>query len=134
MVDKIPVAYNVGHLPWRTATPRNPTGKYLIALNKLSHGRHVSVGPSIPESSQLIDISGEKMKLLYDAFTEAEPHYAHDDAGGPGEADRGLHEGGQRNPNAIWDQKDAGVVQAAAGHVTVKMVAVRSTFYPQRSR
>lgn len=54
----------------------HPQGKYLVALNKLSHGRYLSVGPSQPESSQLIDISGEKMKLIYDPFTEPEPHYA----------------------------------------------------------
>jgi len=45
-------------------------------LNKLSHGRHLSVGPSQPEASQLIDMTGEKMRLLYDAFTEPEPHCA----------------------------------------------------------
>ena len=41
----------------------HPKGKYLVGLNKLSHGRHLPVGPSQPESSQLVDISEEKMKL-----------------------------------------------------------------------
>jgi hypothetical protein len=36
-------------------------------MNKLSKGRHVSVGPSQPESSQLIDIGGEKMEMVYEA-------------------------------------------------------------------
>lgn len=76
VVDKIPVAYNIGHLVAPEGDTMHPKGKYVIALNKLSHGRHISVGPSQPESSQLIDVSGEKMKLLYDAFTEPEPHYA----------------------------------------------------------
>ncbi|MBI5464575.1 MAG: Sec-dependent nitrous-oxide reductase, partial [Ignavibacteriales bacterium] len=70
VVDKVPVSYNIGHLCAAEGDTRHPQGKYVIALNKLSHGRHLSVGPSQPESSQLVDISGEKMKLLYDAFTE----------------------------------------------------------------
>ena len=45
-------------------------------MNKLSAGRHVNVGPSQPESSQLIDISGEKMKMIAEAYTEPEPHFA----------------------------------------------------------
>ena len=32
------------------ATPRQPYGQYLVAMNKLSKGRHLSVGPSQPES------------------------------------------------------------------------------------
>jgi len=76
VVDKIPVSYNIGHLVTAEGDSKSPDGNYLVALNKLSKGRHLSVGPSIPESAQLIDISGDKMKLLYDAFTEPEPHYA----------------------------------------------------------
>ncbi|MEK9137881.1 MAG: Sec-dependent nitrous-oxide reductase, partial [Bacteroidota bacterium] len=76
VVDKIPVSYNIGHLTASEGDTKHPTGEFLVALNKLSHGRHLSVGPSQPEASQLIDISGEKMGLLYDAFTEPEPHYA----------------------------------------------------------
>ena len=45
-------------------------------MNKLSAGRHVNVGPSQPESSQLIDISGDKMKMVAEAYTEPEPHFA----------------------------------------------------------
>ena len=76
VVDKLPVAYNIGHLVAAEGDSMSPDGNYLVALNKLSKGRHLSVGPSIPESAQLIDITGDKMKLLYDAFTEPEPHYA----------------------------------------------------------
>ena len=45
-----------------------------MALNKLSHGRHMNVGPSQPESSQLIGISWREDEVAYDAFTEPEPH------------------------------------------------------------
>jgi nitrous-oxide reductase len=129
VVDKIPVSYNIGHLAACEGDTRNPDGKYLVALNKLSKGRHLSVGPSQPESSQLIDISGEKMQLLYDAFTEPEPHYAQII-----KADK-LHpievypKEENTDPNAIWDVKDAGMTRDGK-HVTVKMVAVRTNFTP----
>lgn len=129
VVDKIPVSYNIGHLTAAEGDTKNPDGKYLIALNKLSHGRHLSVGPSQPESSQLIDISGEKMNLLYDAFTEPEPHYAQII-----KADK-LHpievysKEENKNPKAIWDIKDAKIVRNGK-NVEVSMVAVRSSFEP----
>ncbi len=132
VADKIPVAYNIGHLCAAHGDTVSPQGKYLIALNKISRGRHLPVGPSIPESSQLVDITGEKMKLLYDAFTEAEPHYATMIKADRLKVIETYTKADNTNPNATWDQKDAGVVRATAGHVEVKIVAVRSTFYPQR--
>ena len=131
VVDKIPVSYNIGHLCAAEGDTKHPQGKYLIALNKLSHGRHLSVGPSQPESSQLIDISGEKMSLLYDAFTEPEPHNAQ-----MIKADK-LHpievyqKEDNRHPKAIWDVKDAKVVRNGR-NVEVYMVAVRSSFEPSK--
>src|SRR5262249_18821296 len=129
VVDKIPVAYNIGHLAAAEGDTMHPQGKYLVALNKLSHGRHLSVGPSQPESSQLVDITGEKMKLLYDAFTEPEPHYAQ-----IVKADK-LHpievypKEANHHPLAVWDGKDAGVTRNG-DKVLVKAVLVRSTITP----
>ena len=131
VVDKIPVSYNIGHLCAAEGDTKHPDGKYLIALNKLSHGRHLSVGPSQPEASQLIDIGGEKMGLLYDAFTEPEPHYAQII-----KADK-LHpievypKEENKNPKAIWDVKDAKVVRNGK-NVEVYMTAVRSSFEPNK--
>jgi hypothetical protein len=76
VVDKVPMSYSIGHLTAAHGDTVKPHGKWLVGLNKLSHGRHLSVGPSQPESSQLVDITEEKMKLLLDFFTEPEPHYA----------------------------------------------------------
>ncbi len=129
VLDKIPVSYNIGHLCVPGSDTMHPAGKYVIALNKLSHGRHISVGPSQPESSQLIDITGDKMKLLYDAFTEPEPHYAQMirvDRLKPIEV---YTKEDNKNPNAIWDVKDARVDHNGT-NVTVKMTAVRSSFAP----
>ena len=129
VVDKIPVSYSIGHLSAAEGDTVSPDGNYLVALNKLSHGRHLSVGPSQPESSQLIGISEEKMKLLYDAFTEPEPHYAQ-----IVKADK-IHpievypKEENKHPLAIWDVKDAGVTRNGS-KVTIKMVAVRSTLTP----
>jgi nitrous-oxide reductase len=129
VVDKIPVSYNIGHLCAAEGDTKSPDGKYLIAMNKLSHGRHVSVGPSQPESSQLIDIGGEKMALLYDSFTEPEPHYAQlikADKLAPIEV---YPKEENKHPQAIWDVKDAKVVRNGK-NVEVYMVAVRSSFTP----
>jgi len=129
VVDKIPVAYNVGHLVTAEGETVNPDGNYLVSLNKLSKGRHLSVGPSIPESAQLIDISGEKMKLLYDAFTEPEPHYAvmiKADKLSPYEV---YKKDKNTNPNAIWSDEEVRV-ERNGKKVVVWMMAVRSFFAP----
>lgn len=129
VVDKIPVSYNIGHLAAAEGDTVSPDGKYLVALNKLSHGRHLSVGPSQPESSQLIDISGEKMKLLYDAFTEPEPHYAQIIKADKIKPIEVYPKEENKHPHAIWDVKDA-KVERSGNRVTVKMIAVRSSFEP----
>ncbi|MGE5047691.1 MAG: Sec-dependent nitrous-oxide reductase [Deltaproteobacteria bacterium] len=129
VVDKTPMSYSIGHLSAAEGDTVSPKGKYLVGLNKLSHGRHLSVGPSQPESSQLVDISEEKMKLLYDAFTEPEPHYAQ-----IVKADK-LHpievypKEENKHPLAIWDVKDAGV-KREGNKVIVRTVLVRSTSTP----
>ncbi|HXG01102.1 MAG TPA: cupredoxin domain-containing protein, partial [Bacteroidota bacterium] len=129
VVDKVPVSYNIGHLCASEGDTKNPTGEYLVALNKLSHGRHLSVGPSQPESSQLIDISGEKMNLLYDAFTEPEPHYAQMIKADKLKPIEVYPKEENKHPKAIWDVKDTKVVRSGK-NVEVYMVAVRSTLEP----
>jgi len=132
VVDKMPVAYNIGHLVSAEGDSMSPDGNYLVALNKLSKGRHLSVGPSIPESAQLIDISGDKMKLLYDAFTEPEPHYAviiKADKLNPVEVYKKDDPYWHKNPNAIWSVEEARV-ERRGKTVEVWMMAVRSFFAP----
>jgi len=129
VVDKVPMSYSIGHLAAAEGDTVNPDGKYLVGLNKLSHGRHLSVGPSQPESSQLVDITEEKMKLLSDSFTEPEPHYAQiikADKLNPIEV---YLKEESKHPLAVWDVNDAGSTREA-NKVTVKMVAVRSSFTP----
>jgi nitrous-oxide reductase len=129
VLDKIPVSYNIGHLSAAEGDTKSPDGKYLVAMNKLSHGRHMSVGPSQPESSQLIDIGGEKMALLYDSFTEPEPHYAQICKADKLRPIEVYPKEENKNPKAIWDVKDAKIVRNGK-NVEVQMVAVRSSFEP----
>jgi nitrous-oxide reductase len=58
VTDKIDVYYSIGHLMASEGDTRNPTGEYVVALDKLSKSRYLSVGPTHPEAAQLIDIRG----------------------------------------------------------------------------
>ena len=76
VLDQLPIHYNVGHLVSMEGDSVSPDGKYLVALNKLSIDRFNPVGPLHPQNHQLIDISGDKMELLYDMpLPLGEPHY-----------------------------------------------------------
>lgn len=76
VVDRIPTYYSIGHLMIPGGDSKKPWGKYVVALNKITKDRYLPTGPEICQAAQLIDISGDKMKLLLDFPTVGEPHYA----------------------------------------------------------
>jgi len=77
VLDKLSIHYNIGHLMTMEGDSVSPDGKYLVALNKLAIDRFNPVGPLHPQNHQLIDISNDKMQLLYDMpLPLGEPHYA----------------------------------------------------------
>ena len=76
VVDRIQVHYSVGHLMIPGGDSRQPWGKYLVSLNKITKDRYLPTGPELAQSAQLIDISGDKMRMLLDFPTMGEPHYA----------------------------------------------------------
>jgi nitrous-oxide reductase len=77
VLDKVPVHYNVGHISAAEGDTVSPDGKYLVSMNKWAIDRFAPVGPLLPQNFQLIDISGDKMKVVYDLpIPLGEPHYA----------------------------------------------------------
>jgi len=135
VLDKISIHYNIGHLVAMEGEAVNPAGKYLISLNKLAIDRFNPVGPLHPQNHQLIDISGDKMELLYDMPVPlGEPHYATAIAAdklkplvryryGTNSRTGGKHEGAVR-PGQERIERDGDVV-------TVYMTAIRSHFTPE---
>ena len=129
ILDKMPVHYNIGHLVIGGSDTKEPYGQYLVAMNKLSKGRHLSVGPSQPESSELLDISGQKMAMLYESYTEPEPHFAQilkADRIKPIEV---YPKGENHDPNAVWSADQTSVTRTG-NKVEIKMMAIRSRFVP----
>jgi len=76
VLDRIPVYYSIGHLMIPGGDSSQPWGEYLVALNKITKDRYLPTGPELAHAAQLIDISGDKMRLLLDFPTMGEPHYA----------------------------------------------------------
>lgn len=131
VLDKMPVHFSIGHLVIGGSDTKNPYGKWLVAMNKLSKGRHISVGPSQPESSQLIDISGDKMKMVAEAYTEPEPHFAQIIAVKDLNPIEVYPKDENKDPNAVWDASETGVTREG-DKVTAKVLAIRSRFVPDR--
>ncbi|MCP4484784.1 MAG: Sec-dependent nitrous-oxide reductase [Flavobacteriaceae bacterium] len=76
VIDRKPTYYSVGHLMIPGGNSRNPFGKYVVAMNKITKDRYLPTGPEVTQSAQLYDITGDKMELLLDFPTIGEPHYA----------------------------------------------------------
>ena len=131
IVDRIPTYYSIGHLAIPGGDTKKPWGKYLIAMNKITKDRYLPTGPEMAQAAQLIDISGDKMKLLLDFPTIGEPHYAQIL---PAELIKGssvkfysLAQNG--NPYKIMKEAD-GRITRAGKRVDIKMLAIRSHFAP----
>ncbi len=135
ILDKISIHYNVGHLVAMEGESVKPAGHYLVSLNKLAIDRFNPVGPLHPQNHQLIDISGDKMELLYDMPVPlGEPHYAASIAAdklkplvryryGTNSRTGGRHEGATR-PGSERIERDGTTVN-------VYMTAIRSHFTPE---
>lgn len=130
-VDRVPCYYSVGHLMIPGGDSKNPEGKYMVAMNKITKDRYLPTGPEMNHSAQLYDISGEKMKLLLDFPTIGEPHYAQGIS-----ADRitknvkkfyPIEE--NEHPYRAMGEKDARV-ERSGNVVHVYMTTIRSHFAP----
>ncbi len=125
VVDRLDVQYQPGHLNASHSETKAADGKYLAVGCKFSKDRFLPVGPLHPENEQLIDISGDKMKLMADHPVRGEPHdfiifkrdivkpkqiYSHDDF-----------------PLAIKDAKESGVFRQGK-KVTVKLTSQAPAF------
>jgi len=131
VLDKIGTHFNIGHLVIGGSDTRKPYGDWLVAMNKLSKGRHLSTGPSQPESSQLIDITGKKMEMVYESFTDPEPHFAQILKADQIQPIEVYPKAESKNPNAIWSLAES-TVTYEPGKVTAKIAAVRSQFGPDK--
>lgn len=131
IVDRIPAYYSIGHLCIPGGDSKKPWGKYVVALNKITKDRYLPTGPELTQSAQLIDISGDKMKLLLDFPTVGEPHYAQ---AIPSEilmknSARIYRIEDNQHPYVTKSEKDAKVVREG-NNVHVYMSAIRSHFAP----
>ena len=77
VADMVDIQYNVGHMAVPESSSLDPVGKWPVALNKWSIDGFRPVGPLLPQNFQLIDITGEKMRVVYVMpIPLGEPHYA----------------------------------------------------------
>jgi len=131
VVDRMPAFYSVGHLMIPGGDSKKPWGKYLLIMNKITKDRFLPTGPELNQSAQLIDISGDKMKLLLDFPTVGEPHYAQALLGDLISKNqvRIFKIEDNKHPFAIKSEKDARV-ERKGNEVHVYLSAIRSHLTP----
>ena len=76
VLDRIDVHYQPGHCFSSMGETKEADGKFLNSGNKFSKDRFLPVGPLHVETEQLIDIRGDKMRLIHDHTAYPEPHDA----------------------------------------------------------
>lgn len=134
-VEKLKVQYNIGHILSAEGDTVSPDGKYVVAMNKMSMDRFLPVGPLYPQNFQLIDIGGEKMRMLADMpIGNSEPHYSQMIKADKIKAERTYKPGtnalGEIDPTRVVGGKER--IERHGNKVDVYMTAIRSHFTPDR--
>lgn len=131
VLDRVPSYYSVGHLMIPGGDSKEPWGKYLVSLNKITKDRYLPTGPELAHSAQLYDISGDKMELLLDFPTIGEPHYAqaiHADLVKPNS--KKIYELSKNTHPHVAKKESEARVERDGNIVRVYMTTIRSHFAP----
>ena len=130
-MDRAPTYYSVGHLMIPGGDSKNPEGKYLLAMNKITKDRYLPTGPELTQSAQLYDISGDKMELLLDFPTVGEPHYAQGiSAGRIAPHSKKIYKIEENQHPYVTKTEDEAKVVRNGNEVHVYMTSIRSHFAP----
>lgn len=131
VLDRVPTYYSVGHLMIPGGDSKEPWGKYMVALNKITKDRYLPTGPELAHSAQLYDISGDKMELILDFPTIGEPHYAQAIAADiVMERSKKIYSLEENEHPHVSKSESEARVEKTGGEVHVYMTTIRSHFAP----